>query len=57
MEEDILYKQAVTEVRELVEQVLEQCNDFANDYCYEREWVLDRFQEEFTKAKRKVTIK
>ncbi|NEZ44366.1 hypothetical protein GQA12_22875 [Paenibacillus alvei] len=54
-EEDILYKQAMKRISELVEEVLEICDDVANENHYERDWVLDRFREQFNKAKRTIS--
>jgi len=51
-EEEILYNQAMKRISELVEEVLESCDDLANENHYERDWVLDRFREQFNKAKR-----
>lgn len=47
-----LYDTALKEVTELAVDVIEQCFDFANRNDYEKEWVLDRFQEQFSRAKK-----
>ena len=47
-----LYDQALKEVTELAVDVIEQCVEFANRNDYEKEWVIDRFQEQFSIAKR-----
>ena len=47
-----LYDTAIKEVTELAVDVIEQCFDFANRNDYEKEWVLDRFQEQFSRAKK-----
>lgn len=47
-----LYDQALKEVTELAVDVIEQCIEFANRNNYEKEWVIDRFQEQFSIAKR-----
>lgn len=52
-EYDPLYKQAVSDIKLLVEDVLEQCVDFADQYNYEKEWVFERFRTEFNRVKRK----
>lgn len=52
--EDVLFKLAKTEVNKFARNVLEDCFDLANDYDYEKEWVVDMFQEEFSKVKREV---
>lgn len=50
---DELYKKAMSEMNDLANDVIEQCVDFADSNDYEKEWVLDRFQEQFSKAKAK----
>ena len=52
MVEKELYDTALKEVTELVVDVIEQCLDFANRNDYDKEWVLERFQEQFSLAKR-----
>lgn len=52
MVERELYDTALKEVTELVVDVIEQCSDFANRNDYDKEWVLERFQEQFSLAKR-----
>ena len=47
-----LYDTALKEVTELAVDVIEQCFDFANRNDYDKEWVLDRFQEQFSRAKK-----
>lgn len=54
MTDDNLYKQAMKDVKELVNTVMEQCKEFADEYDYEKFWVADRFREEFNKAVRKI---
>lgn len=53
MSGDELYKKAMSEMDDLANDVIEQCVDFADSSDYEKEWVLDRFQEQFSKAKAK----
>jgi hypothetical protein len=48
----MLYKQAMKRITELVEEVFQICVEVADENQYEREWVLDRFREQFNKAKR-----
>lgn len=45
MEDDKLYRQALEEMKELAERVLEECCEFAEDNDYEKEWDLlyDKF--------------
>ncbi|WP_164468580.1 hypothetical protein [Clostridium botulinum] len=50
MDEDNLYKQAVKDIRRLVDDVKEQCEQFAEEYNYEKEWVFSKFREELTKS-------
>lgn len=52
--DDALYKQAMKRIDDLVEEVLQKCDEVADENYYEREWVLDRFREKFNKAKRKL---
>jgi hypothetical protein len=46
------YNKAIQDVYELCQSALEDCINFANQYNYEKEWVLDRFQEQFSKLKK-----
>lgn len=50
--DDDLYKEAMMRMDELVEEVLQFCDDVADNNNYERDWVLDRFREKFNKARR-----
>ena len=52
MEEKEFYDTALKEVTELAIDVIEQCFDFANRNDYDKEWVLDKFQEQFSRAKK-----
>lgn len=52
MNEKEFYDTALKEVTELAVDVIEQCCDFADRNDYEKEWVIDRFQEQFSRAKR-----
>lgn len=54
MEDEAVYKQAVCDVKDLVDYVLGECNIFADKYHYDKEWVRDRFREEFNKKKSKL---
>ena len=47
-----LYDTALKEVTKLAVDVIEQCFDFANRNDYDKEWVLERFQEQFSRAKK-----
>lgn len=51
MGEKEFYDTALKGVTELAVDVIEQCFDFANKNDYDKEWVLDRFQEQFSRAK------
>lgn len=51
MNEDKFYKGAMDEINDLANDVMEQCIDFANNKDYDQEWVLDRFQEQFSEVK------
>lgn len=46
------YNEAIQNVCDLCQAALEDCIDFANQYNYDKEWVLDRFQEQFSKLKK-----
>ncbi|WP_145142125.1 hypothetical protein [Paenibacillus sp. Y412MC10] len=52
-EEDTIYKDAMKRIAELVEEVIQVCDEVADENHYERDWVLDRFREQFSKAKRR----
>ena len=52
MEEQDLYDTALKGVTELAVDVIEQLVNFAIKNDYEKEWVIDRFQEQFSTAKR-----
>ncbi|MFC5402279.1 hypothetical protein [Cohnella soli] len=52
-EEDKLYKQAMKCVAALVDEVIKRCDEVAEENHFERDWVLDKFREQFSKAKRK----
>lgn len=54
MNEKEIYDKALKDVTELAVDVIEQCIIFADGKCYEKEWVIDRFQEQFSIAKRDV---
>lgn len=51
MEDDKLYRQALEEMEELAERVLEECCEFADDNDYEKEWVISHFMSAFNKLK------
>lgn len=51
MEDDELYRQALEEMEELAERVLEECCEFADDNYYEKEWVISHFMSAFNKLK------
>lgn len=50
MGEDELYKKAMKSVKRLVNDVKEQCEQFAEKYDYEKDWVFGRFKEELNKT-------
>lgn len=50
---DMLYNQAVKEMKSLAEYVIKDIQDFADDHDYEKAWVVERFREEFNKIARK----
>ena len=52
MEDDKLYRQALEEMKELAERVLEECCEFAEDNDYEKEWVISHFISAFNKLKK-----
>lgn len=53
-EDEKVYKQAMARMDELAEEVIQICNDVADENHYEREWVLERFRARFNSAKRKI---
>lgn len=52
MSEDKIYKQAMNCINDLVEEVIQRCDDVADENNYERDWVLEQFKNAFNKAKR-----
>lgn len=52
MSEKELYDTALKEVTELAVNVIEQCCNFADRNNYDKEWVVERFQEQFQRAKK-----
>ena len=48
-----MYKEAMNRMDELVEEVIQTCNDVADENRYERVWVLEHFRKKFNTAKRK----
>lgn len=54
MSDDKLYRQAIEEMKELAERVLEECCEFADDNYYEKEWVISHFIRAFNKLKKDV---
>ena len=54
MEDDKLYRQALEQMKELAERVLEDCFEFAEDNDYEKEWVISQFISVFNKLKKDV---
>lgn len=53
MEEELFYKLAMKKMNNLAEDVFNECIDFANSHDYDKEWVIERFQEQFQKVKTK----
>ena len=50
MDEDELYELAIEDIEILVKNVKEQCEQFAEDYNYDKDWVFDEFKRELNKA-------
>lgn len=53
MSDDIIYKQAVKEIKNLAEHVMKDIQEFAEEHDYEKAWVVERFREEFNMIARK----
>lgn len=53
MSDDIIYKQALKEMKNLAEHVMKDIQEFAEEHDYEEEWVVEKFREEFNKIARK----
>lgn len=53
MDDDKLYKQAIEDMKELVDDITWQLNHFANEYDYEKEWVVNMFRELFNRKNKK----
>lgn len=51
-EDEMLYREAMRCIENLVEEVLERCDEVAAENHFDRDWVLDRFRERFMRAKR-----
>ena len=51
MNEDIVYQLAIERINQLVDEVIQICDEVAEDNHYEREWVLEEFRKAFNKAK------
>ena len=45
------YKEALKKTNSLCIEVIQQCEQFANNNDYNVDWVLDSFQEQFSKIK------
>lgn len=54
MTEKDLFNEALKAVTELACDVIEQCCDFADTNNYDKEWVIERFQEQFQRAKKNI---
>lgn len=52
-EEEKLYRDAMKCIDALVEEVFDRCDEVADTNHFEKEWVLERFREKFSQAKRK----
>lgn len=53
-EDKAVYKQAMKRIDELVEQVMQTCDEVADENHYDRIWVMERFRDRFNQAKRKI---
>lgn len=51
--EDKIYKQAIEDIKLLVADVKGQCEQFAEEYDYEKDWVFSAFKKELNKSIRK----
>lgn len=50
MAEDKLYEKAMEEIKMLVVDIKEQCEHFAEEYNYEKDWVFSMFKKELNKS-------
>ena len=50
MDEYELYELAIEDIKMLVQNVKEQCEEFAETYDYEKEWVFAEFKRELNKT-------
>lgn len=48
-----IYDKAINDIKNLCYDILQDCVDFADNNAYDREWVIDRFQEQFSKEKQR----
>ena len=53
MENDKLYRKAVEDMKELVDDITFQLDYFANEYNYEKQWVFNMFRELFNRKYKK----
>lgn len=53
MSDDIIYKQALKEMKNLAEHVMKDIQEFTEEHDYEKTWVVERFGEEFNRISRK----
>lgn len=51
-DDKVLYKKAIERIDELVDEVLQTCNEVADENHYDRDWVLDRFRAHFNRARK-----
>lgn len=51
-DEKRLYQEAMQKIDELVEEVLQRCEEVADENDYEKTWVFERFRERFNRRKR-----
>lgn len=50
IDENKFYEQAIKDIKMLVQDVKEQCEEFAERYDYEKEWVFIEFKRELNKS-------
>ncbi|MGM9978734.1 MAG: hypothetical protein ACI33J_08060 [Clostridium sp.] len=50
MDEDELYELAIEDIEILVKNIKEQCEQFAEDHNYDKDWVFAEFKRELNKT-------
>lgn len=52
MEEKELYNEALKKVNDLIKRAIRECENVAYQYDFEKDWIIDRFSENFNKVRK-----